>query len=157
MSVKQRFVSLGFSVLILVFSTACMHLFQVERYDLPNPYPVEIMGENYQWHFRFPGKDGKLQTPDDILTLQNIKLPQHIDVQFQLSSKDYLYTLELPEFRQIALAVPDMKHTLTIKTSHKGTYKIKGDQMCGYTHESLFGKLIVGSPNQFFYWLSKQN
>lgn len=147
---------ISFLIAFLFFSS-CIDYTQVEHYELPNPYPVEITGDNYEWHFRFPGKDGKFQTSDDVLTIQNIKLPQNIDVEFQLLSKDYLYTMELPELRQIAMAVPDMRHTLVFRTTQKGIYKIKGDQMCGYTHESLFGKLTVESPNQFFYWLSKQN
>ncbi len=148
----MRITAFLFSIGLLLL-TACK---KVEVYELPSPYSIEVKGSEYEWHIRYPGRDGQLHTKDDIITLRHIHLPQSTEVNISLHSTDYLYFLELPDFRQIGMAVPDMEHSIDITTGAAGTFKIRGDQMCGYTHESLHGILTVESPKRFHSWLSKQ-
>ncbi len=120
-----------------------------EDFRFPSPYPIELIGEEYEWHIRYPGTDGQLHTKDDILAKRDLYLPQQSAIVLMLKSADKLYFLELPIFKQIGTAVPDMTHKLYFNTSKTGTSQLKGDQMCGFSHESLYGKLIVESQRRF--------
>ena len=124
--------------------------------DLDAPYPIEVVGSNYEWQFRYPGSDCQLHTKDDIIAKQDLHLPANSSVRLHLHSTDYLYFFELPEFQIIATAVPDMRHSIDLSTAQSGVFRIRGDQMCGYIHESLHGQLKVKSKRLFIHWLSKQ-
>lgn len=144
-------------LLSLLSLSACEYWAKVDVYELPSPYTIEVKGEEYEWHIRYPGRDGQLHTDDDVSTQQHIHLPENTKVNITINSSDYLYFLELPDFRQIGMAVPEMEHFIEITTKTAGEFKIRGDQMCGYTHESLYGILTVESPRRFHRWLAQQH
>jgi cytochrome c oxidase subunit 2 len=97
--------------------------------------------------------DGALGTEDDICARHHVHLPKNTKVRLQLTSDDYLYTLTLPEWDLKEMAVPDMVFTLEFETKQIGQYDLLGDQMCGYAHEELLGRLVVQSHEDFNSWL----
>lgn len=120
--------------------------------NLNDPYQISVTGSDYNWNVRYPGKDQILDTEDDIEGSLPIYLPSKMNVNIALNSKDYLYFFELEEFDQIGMAVPDKSYAINFKTPRSGTFEIRGNQMCGYTHESLFGDLKILSGSQFKKW-----
>ncbi len=90
---------------------------------------IEVVGEQFAWTVRYPGRDGKigernykLTTPlnglgidfndknswDDQLGSE-IVIPVNKPVRFQLGSKDILHSFYIPDFRVQMNAVPGMK------------------------------------------------
>lgn len=114
---------------------------------------VRITGEDYRWHIRYAGPDGRLDTKDDIRTIRNLHLPGHTDTEILLNSKDYLYTLALPHLALKEIAVPDMTFQMRFTTTAAGSFDLLGDQMCGYAHTDLLGKMVVQSRPDFEAWL----
>jgi cytochrome c oxidase subunit 2 len=78
------------------------------------------------------------------------------EVTLALHSKDYIYTLALPEFGIKEIAVPDLRFELKFVADRIGTFQLKGDQMCGYQHENLIGKLVIQPRPQFMAWLAEK-
>ncbi|MDW8157865.1 MAG: cytochrome c oxidase subunit II [Bacteroidia bacterium] len=94
------------------------------------PLTIEVVGEQFQWRFRYPGKDGKLgrhafklisdtnpvgvdssdvASKDDFTpTQKEIHLPVNKPVLFQIRAKDVLHGVYLPHFRVNMYAVPGM-------------------------------------------------
>ena len=99
--------------------------------NIPNPLVVDITGKAYEWHIRYPGPDA--------LT----------DVRLQLHSREYLYTFTLPHLDLKEIAIPDLMFHLEFNTGPEGIHELLGDQMCGYSHPKLMGKLNVVSHNDF--------
>ncbi|MFT5165022.1 MAG: cytochrome c oxidase subunit 2 [Saprospiraceae bacterium] len=117
------------------------------------PMTIEVTADEYKWTFVYPGEDGQLNTADDIATEQEFRLPAHSEIILLLKSNDYLYTFSLSDFSAKEMVVPGLIRRLEFKTNHNGNYELKGDQMCGFTHESLFGNLKVQSVSHFKKWL----
>lgn len=90
---------------------------------------IEVVGEQFAWTVRYPGRDGKigernykLTTPlnglgidfndksswDDQLGSE-IVIPVNKPVRFQIGSKDILHSFYIPDFRVQMNAVPGMK------------------------------------------------
>lgn len=106
---------------------------------------IEVTGYEYNWYFRYPGKDGVLGTDDDEHTVQDLLLPEDTDVVLRLTSNDYLYSFSLPDLGLREVAVPDMSFELQFHTEGDQTLQILGDQFCGFAHDTLIGKVYVGT------------
>lgn len=125
--------------------------------------PVELVGEQFQWRIRFPGKDGKLgkagfkmisatnpvgvdstdsAAMDDIVPAEKeMHFPVNEPVQFQIRSKDVLHGVFAPHFRVNIYAVPGMptKFTFTpIYTTEEMRAKLKNPD---FNYELLCSQL----------------
>ncbi len=116
---------------------------------------VRMTGEQFRWHIRYPGADGRLDTRDDVVTLRDLHLPSDTATVISLESRDYLYTLELPQLGLKQIAVPDLRFELRIDPAPEGSSDLLGSQMCGYDHPDLLGKFVVQSRPDFTAWLRK--
>ena len=142
------------SVLMLLFLNSCGSAPEA-LYPPLDSLDIEVTGSDFQWHIRYPGRDGRLDTPDDVHSLKNIHVPVHVMVKIQLKSKDYLYSLALPHLGLKQLAVPAMVFPLEFEAESTGSFPFLGDQLCGYSHPSLMGELIVQSREDFESWLEE--
>ncbi len=110
---------------------------------------AELTGHDYRFHFRYPGEDRLLDTKDDRFGIRNLYVPEDAIVQLRLNSRDFIYTIEIPEFDVYEVAVPDLSFDVRFVASPVGSHKLLGSQMCGYDHAELLGKLIVQPVAEF--------
>ena len=59
----------------------------------PDVLVVRMTGDDYRWGVRYPGRDGRLDTRDDVLDSRNLNVPEGTEVRVLLESRDYVYTL----------------------------------------------------------------
>ncbi len=114
-------------------------------YAVPEVLEIQVTGHAFRWQVRYPGRDGKLGTADDLTGERDIHVPRNTRVRLHLRSADYVYSLALPHLGLKEIAVPDLAYELEFAGGAGGTYELRGDQLCGYTHPDLIGKLIVAS------------
>ncbi|SKB80166.1 cytochrome c oxidase subunit 2 [Sphingobacterium nematocida] len=89
---------------------------------------VEVLGEQFQWHVRYPGADGKIGKRNYKLTTAtngygidfndknswddirggDIVIPVNKSVRFHIISKDIIHSFFIPDFRVQVNAVPGM-------------------------------------------------
>jgi cytochrome c oxidase subunit 2 len=129
----------------------------IESMSIPEPYQVEITGQKYRWHVRYPGPDGALDSPDDFTDERDVHVPVGVETVLQLRSADYVYLLSLPQFHLKEIAVPTLDFTLTLRPTAVGEYDLDGDEFCGDPHPELKGSLIVQSIPQFEDWVRQQS
>ena len=122
----------------------------------PGPLLIQITGEEFTWQFRYPGPDGSLHTDDDIIKPgKELHLPLGVEIEVELTSRDYIYTFALPHLDLHQVAVPDLTFALSFTPQTSGVFAFVGDQMCGFEHESLNGRVVVESPTAFVDWLAE--
>ncbi len=112
---------------------------------------IEVTGAEFNWYFRYPGADGVLGTSDDQHSVQNLFLPDNSKVKLQLKSNDYVYTFTLPELGMKEIAVPGLSFELQFTTGELQTLQLRGDQLCGFAHETLIGKVYVRNQDDGYY------
>ena len=134
-------------LVVSIFILAC----QAER----PPLVIEVIGDDYYWHLRYPGPDGVLHTEDDIRTVSDLHLPAGETAEIILTSADYLYLFALPELELSQVAVPDLSFSLVLKVDNERIYRLEGDQMCGFSHDSLMGSVFVQSKQEFEDWMQQ--
>lgn len=136
------------ALLFLLSSASCD---MISDLSPTNVLAIEVTGDEYNWYFRYPGRDGVLGTDDDQHSVQDLFLPENTDIVLKLTSKDYLYSFALPDLDLREVAVPGLSFELQFRTEGDQTLQILGDQFCGFAHETLIGKVHVGSEGDTSY------
>jgi cytochrome c oxidase subunit 2 len=118
---------------------------------------VHVTGEQFAWNFRYPGPDGKFDTADDILTLNQLHFPVGKPVIVTLTSKDVIHSFFLPEFRVKQDAVPGMRTRIWFEGNKVGHWEIACAELCGLGHFRMKGFVTVDTPEDYQKWLAEQS
>jgi cytochrome c oxidase subunit 2 len=144
----------------------------------PNATEVEVMGQQWQWSFRLPGKDGRLGTTDvrnissdnpmglnredphgqDDVVIDNGDLHLLVGkpVKVLLRSIDVLHDFYVPEFRAKMDMVPGMVTYFWIRPIRTGTFDVLCAELCGAAHYQMRAKVIVEEESEYKAWLEQQ-
>ncbi|HUT49885.1 MAG TPA: cytochrome c oxidase subunit II [Alphaproteobacteria bacterium] len=140
---------------------------------------VEVVGKQWEWSYRFPGKDGKLgktairfinsdnpfgidpkdpNGKDDILIEDTgITLPVGKSYKVLLRSIDVLHDFYVPQFRAKMDLVPGLVTYFWFTTTRRGTFDILCAELCGVGHHAMRGKVSVVSLADFQKYLGEQS
>ncbi len=139
---------------------------------------LEVVGQQWQWAFRFAGSAGQLGTsdprfvsganplglnPDDpngqddvIVVGPEVHLPLNRPVKVLLRSKDVLHDFYVPPFRARMNMVPGMVTSFWFTPTQVGRFDILCAQLCGVGHYNMRGIVVVEEPAAFNAWLARQ-
>src|SRR5262249_41388044 len=109
---------------------------------MPNVLRIEVNAHQWAWDARYAGPDGRFSTKekpsdDDIVTLNDIRVPVDTPVLIQLSSTDVIHSFYLYNFRVKQDAMPGMINRLTFQAKEIGEYDIGCAQHCGTNHYKM--------------------
>src|SRR3569623_1742503 len=122
----------------------------------PDATEIEVMGQQWRWSYRLPGKDGRLGTtnarnvsaenplglnPDDpngqddvVIENDDLHLPIGKPVKVLLRSIDVLHDFYVPEFRAKMDLVPGSVTYVWLTPTRAGTFDILCAELCGMGH-----------------------
>ena len=124
------------------------------KQDLPPAdVTVRIMSQQWAWTFTDPGPDKKLDTADDVRTVDEM----HVEVgkvhHFKLLSRDVIHSFSVPAFRLKQDGVPGREIVGWFKPDRPGTYDIQCAEICGIGHGIMGARIVVETPEQHAAWL----
>lgn len=144
----------------------------------PGASEVEIVGQQWQWSFRLPGKDGRLGStaarfitadnplgvnPDDpagrddvVIIGEDLHLPVGKPVKMLLRSVDVIHDFYVPEFRVKMDLMPGMETYFWFTPTRTGSFDALCVALCGVAHPYMRAKVIVESEAEHQAWLQKQ-
>ena len=139
---------------------------------------LEVVGQQWQWRFRFPGQDGKLggsdarfvngtnplgidpddvAGQDDIVIVSNeVHLPLNKPVKMLMRSHDVLHDFYVPNFRARMNIVPGMVSSFWFTPTKLGRYESMCAQLCGVGHPVMRGYVVVDDEAAYQSWLATQ-
>jgi cytochrome c oxidase subunit 2 len=120
--------------------------------EADKPLTVEVMAQQWSWNFRYAGPDGKFNTEDDIVTINDMHIPVGRPVMIRLESKDVIHSFYLPNFRTKQDAVPGSMTRLWFQATQPGVFDIGCAQHCGAFHYKMRGQLTVDTPEDYAKW-----
>jgi cytochrome c oxidase subunit 2 len=118
------------------------------------PITVEVTGRQFEWRLRYPGKDGKFGTPDDIYHVNDLHVPVGEEILVSLKTQDVLHDFFLPNLRVKQDAVPGMAIPVWFKATEKGVFDLVCAELCGWGHYKMKGRLTVESRTDYDKWLA---
>ena len=140
-----------------------------------NAVTVQVTAQQFQWHFHYPGADGKFgkidlnlvgpanligldekdpASKDDIVSTGEMHVPVNKPVIVRLRSKDVIHSFHLPFQRVKQDAVPGLAIEVTFTPNRADTFEIACAELCGNNHYKMKGMLTVdASEADFEAWL----
>jgi len=118
----------------------------------PRVFRVEVTAQQWSWTFRYPGADGAFGTADDVTSLNALRVPVDRPISLQLTSKDVVHAMYLPNFRNKIDAIPGNVTRMWFQARETGTFEIGCAQHCGAWHYKMRGQLIVLADGDFARW-----
>ncbi|MBI1868132.1 MAG: cytochrome c oxidase subunit II [Methylocystis sp.] len=139
---------------------------------------VEVVGQQWQWSYRFPGKDNRLGASDvrfvgtdnplglnpndpygrdDIVVVgDDLHLPVGRPVKLLLRSLDVVHDFYVPEFRAKMDLMPGMVTYFWLTPARIATFDILCAGYCGVGHPQMRGKVVIQSESDYQTWLAAQ-
>jgi cytochrome c oxidase subunit II len=127
------------------------HNFEKPEKD-PSTIRIEVNAHQWAWDTRYAGPDGKFNTKDDIVSLNDVRIPVNTPVMFNVASTDVLHAFNLPNFRAKVDAVPGVVNRFWIEAKETGEFQIVCAQHCGTNHYKMKGVLTVLSKEDYARW-----
>ena len=143
-----------------------------------NARDVEVIGQQWQWRFRYPGPSGKLgrssvalisaanpfgldpadPAGQDNILINNNELHLQVDqpVRMLLRSLDVLHDFYAPPFRARMNMVPGMITSFWFTPNKIGRYEVLCAQLCGVGHAGMRGYVVVEDAASYQKWLKAQ-
>ncbi len=137
---------------------------------------VEVVGKQWYWGYRFPGKDGMLGTvdarfisdknpfginPDDphgqddvLIANPELHLPMGRPFKALLRSIDVLHDFTVPQFRVKMDLVPGLVTYVWFNATRAGKFDVLCEELCGIAHFTMRGKVVVEEEGAFQTWLN---
>jgi cytochrome c oxidase subunit 2 len=140
---------------------------------------IEIVGQQWQWSFRLPGKDNRLGTSDPryvtsenplglnpndpngqddlIIVGDDLHLPLGKPIKVLLRSLDVVHDFYVPEFRAKMDLVPGLVSYFWFTPTKAGTYDTLCAAFCGVGHPNMRGTIILEEESGYQAWLQAQH
>lgn len=121
----------------------------------PGAVRIEINAHQWAWDARYPGPDGKFNTADDVVTLNDIRIPVNTPVVFQIAAADVIHSFWIPNMRIKQDAMPGMINRMWISAKEVGQVDIACTQHCGTNHYKMKGTLTVLTAEEYAKWIAE--
>lgn len=118
---------------------------------------VRVVSQQWAWSFVHPGADGKLDSEDDIRTVDELHIQVGQKYIYDLESRDVLHSFSVPVFRLKQDAVPGRVITGWFEATRTGTYDIQCVEICGIGHGMMAARIVIESPEEHAAWIASQS
>jgi len=137
----------------------------------PGSYTVEVVAQQFQWNFRYPGKDNVFgrtdpsliddsalnfvgldetdpNSKDDAVT-STVAIPVNRPVELILRSKDVIHSFWVPPLRFKQDLVPGMAIRVHFTANRVGKYELACAELCGQLHYKMKSYMLVLPDDEF--------
>jgi cytochrome c oxidase subunit 2 len=138
------------AVILLAFSMPVWADYKNKPPDKDKRFEVRVVGEQFQWDFHYPGKDGVFgqtdskfitasnplglrdddpNAKDDIVTINDFHVPVGKPIYVRLTTKDVIHSFAIPTMRVKQDAIPGMEIPIWFTVDPKATSDWVREQM----------------------------
>lgn len=137
----------------------------------PGAFEVRVVAQQFQWNFRYPGKDNAFGRTDpklindgnqnfvglddtdehakDDIVAPTLVVPLNRPVRIILNSRDVTHSLWIPNMRFKQDAVPGLEIPVHLTAQKVGLYEIACAELCGQLHYKMGAKMLVLPEDEF--------
>ncbi|HLJ78343.1 MAG TPA: hypothetical protein VKT75_13055 [Acidobacteriaceae bacterium] len=160
----------------MIFTSHKLWAARRESAMAPRSIQVEVTGVQFQWYFRYPGRDGVFgslrpqlvnapagnplgldpadpHSADDFVS-SILVVPAGQAIDLRLRSQDVIHGFFIPGMRLKQDTIPGMPGRIAFTPATPGDYPILCSQVCGLGHSRMQARLRVVSPADYDRWLA---
>jgi len=146
-----HYATLFFDVMIII---AAIRVWQDVKMQMPQAdSTVRVIAQQWAWTFVHPGPDNKLDTADDIRTIDELHVELGKTYHFELQSRDVLHSFSVPAFRLKQDAIPGRTIKGWFKTTLSGGFDIQCTEICGIGHGLMPARILIEKPEDHATWV----
>lgn len=138
-------------------SSSKLPWFPAKEVEIPTPFRIRLVGEKKLWSATLPelfDSSHTIAVPVVSLTTgEAIHVPAGIDLQWELTSVDYVYTFTIVEKRIKEIAVPTLTLEMPVAAQPVGRMTMVSEPLCGDPHRYETISIVVDSRDDFLAWL----
>jgi len=142
---------------VVILAVAIRVWYEVKQDVPPTDETVRIVGQQWAWSFVHAGADGRLDTPDDIRTVDDLHLQVGRTYEYKLESRDVLHSFSIPVFRLKQDAIPGRVVTGWFKPIKTGEHDIQCAEICGFGHALMPGRVLIETPEEHVAWITSHS
>lgn len=162
--VSRGAIAIPLSIAAVIFFAVDARLFAISTSDLdvltdvaaaeadPNAVRIEINAHQWAWDVRYAGIDGRFATADDVVVLDELRIPRGAPIIVQLAAVDVIHSFSIPGLRIKQDVVPGTLQTVWFEATATGQLEIACAQHCGVNHYKMRGVVTVMPPAAFSAW-----
>jgi len=162
---------------VLVVSGPVLNSLFAEKPE--NPVRAEVLGKQFEWIVRYPGKDGtfgnvdlkyvhNVDNPpglddtdeaalDDVLSGRVLRVPLGRPCVLTLRTQDVIHSFFVPDFRVKQDLIPGFATRIKFTPTKQGVYEIVCAELCGLGHYRMRGEVHVLDPDEYDAWIAGQD
>lgn len=152
----KRWINIPHALIILcdmVIIVAAVKVWYNVKQDMPPAdHEIRIVAQQWAWSFQHPGPDGKLDTEDDIKTVDELHVEADKVYHFNLEARDVMHDFSVPVWRLKQDAVPGRVIRGWFKPTLAGEFDIQCAEMCGIGHGIMGARVHVHGADAFKAW-----
>ncbi len=112
------------------------------------PLQVQVIAQQWQFTYRFPGYGG--------VETQHLDIPAHTTIAFNVTSLDVIHSFWAYQLGVKADANPGENNIAYVTTKQPLTFNIRCAELCGVWHGYMFDTGHVVTKAQFAAWIAAQ-
>jgi cytochrome c oxidase subunit II len=116
--------------------------------DASSALPVQVIGQQWAWTFRYPSYGG-LETTE-------LVLPVNRQIRFTVTSIDVIHSFWAISLGVKADGVPGTSNVAFAKPAHLESSTVRCAELCGLWHGHMAAKMYVVRPARFNAWITAQ-
>jgi cytochrome c oxidase subunit 2 len=131
---------------LVVYAYLVLH--HIEKAPAAPEMHVHVVAQQFAWQFEYKGPGGKVVRTDQLY------LPIHRSVKFDITTKDVLHDFWVPAFRVKIDTVPGIATHYRITPTRLGSYPVVCAELCGLGHAFMRSTVHVLPGPRFEQWLA---
>ncbi len=116
--------------------------------DASTALPVQVIGQQWAWTFRYPTYGGVETT--------ELVLPVNRQIRFTVTSIDVIHSFWALKLGVKADAVPNTSNVAFAKPVKLEASTVRCAELCGLWHGHMYAPLYVVTPARFLAWIAEQ-
>ena len=116
---------------------------------------ARITARQFEWEVRYPGEDGRLDTLDDLIAIDELHLPLGEPATIELIAPDVRQQLTIPGLFGVQTIRPGQRGQIEVSAEKAGKFELIDAGPCGWGHYKKRGRVVVGSRDEFTDYLDR--
>ncbi len=117
----------------------------------PDGPPIaRVSGYQFGWKVRYPGDDGRFETADDLVRINDLHFIKGEPTLIELDSQDVVHSFSLPQLRVKQDAMPGLRIPVWFDATRAGRYELLCAELCGWGHYKMRADVIVHETRDEF-------
>ncbi len=117
---------------------------------------IKVIAHQFWWEVRYPDPTDPTNRDKDVVTANEIHLPQGVTAEFELTSADVQHSFWVPLFGGKMDVLPNRFNYWKYTPTEVGSYYGQCAELCGTAHGFMKMYVFVETPDNYHTWYAAQ-